>query len=67
MTVKELIAKLTKLTNENPDLAESYVVFHLPTNASEGELCVAEYDSDNDTWENEAYIGLPDFVKGPMD
>lgn len=66
MTVQKLIDKLETLVKENPDLIHSDVVFHLPTNSNDGELCVAEYNEDTDEWENEAYIGLPEFVKGQM-
>ena len=66
MTVQNLIDKLETLVKENPDLMNGEIVFHLPTNSIDGELCVAEYNEDTDEWENEAYIGLPEFVKGPM-
>lgn len=54
MTVQNLIDKLETLVKENPDLMHSEIVFHLPTNAIDGELAT------------EAFIGFPEFVKGPM-
>ena len=66
MTVQNLIDKLESIVKENPDLMSGEIVFHLPTNAIDGELCVAEYNEDTDEWDNEAYIGFPEFVKGQM-
>ena len=66
MTVQSLIDKLETLVEENPDLMHSEIVFHLPTNSIDGELAVAEYNEDTDEWDKEAYIGFPEFVKGPM-
>lgn len=66
MTVNSLISRLNKLVKENSDLGESEIVFNLPTNHDEGALYVAEYNSDTDMWDEEAYVGLPEFVKGPM-
>ena len=66
MTVQSLIDKLDALVAKNPDLMHGEIVFHLPTNSVNGELCVAEYNEDADKWGQEAFIGFPEFVKGPM-
>ncbi len=64
MTVQNLIDRLEELTQEFPELMTSEVVFHLPPDAVDGELAVAEYDEDRQKWINEGFIGFPEFVKG---
>ena len=66
MTVQSLIDKLETLVKENPDLMRSEIVFHLPTNSVDGELAVAKYNENADAWYTDAFIGFPEFVKGPM-
>ena len=66
MTVQNLIDKLESLVKENPDLMCSEIVFHLPTNAIDGELAVAKYNENAGVWYTDAFIGFPEFVKGPM-
>ena len=66
MTVQSFIDKLEELVAKNPSLMTDEIVFHLPTNAIDGELCIAEYDPDTDVWKNKAYLGFPEFGKGPM-
>jgi len=69
MTVQNLIDRLEELVEKNPSLMTDEVVFHKPEDAIHGALLIAEHTGPAifGKWTKKAYIGLPDFVKDPID